>query len=216
MDHLPRHPGTPDSGAPGFPLATPMSIIDEGHRDIAFIGLHAALLGLENRLQRAEHFLQVVVVSDRPKTAWPFPWEQPFADRVSARRRAQLRRMSQRRRTRSCTPQAPASLQSMEHDSKMATMIERILSSALRDAPANTPTVALVGPRDAGKTTRALAPFGVLEVGDRSTHEDSDRVATQVQAIPLAALARELRLACAATPALAATGSSTGASRRRR
>jgi hypothetical protein len=62
---------------------------------------------------------------------------------------------------------------------------------------------------------RALTRFDVRKVGDRSTHEESDRVATQVQAIPLAALARELRLTCATTPALAGTGSSTGASRRR-
>ena len=103
----------------------------------------------------------------------------------------------------------------MEHDSTIATMIERILSSALRDTPAYTPAVALVGLRDAGKTMRELTRFDVLEVGDRSTHQESDRVTAQVQAIPLAALARELRLTGAATRALAATGSSTGASRRR-
>jgi len=93
-------------------------------------------------------------------------------------------------------------------------MIEHAPTSALGDAPAHTPALTLLGPHEAGMTTLAPVasgngnaidfdleptPFHVLEVGDRCAHEDGDRVATRVRAISLARLAREPRLAHAAT-----------------
>lgn len=44
----------------------------------------------------------------------------------------------------------------MEHDSITARMIPRRLRSALNSALAEAPAVALLGPRQAGKTTLAL------------------------------------------------------------
>lgn len=60
----------------------------------------------------------------------------------------------------------------MEHHSIIAAMIERSLSSELRDALAHNPAVALLGPRQAGKTTLALAVGGNAVYLDLESERD--------------------------------------------
>jgi hypothetical protein len=116
----------------------------------------------------------------------------------------------------------------------MATMIEPFLSSALRDAPAYTPAVALVGPRDTGKTTLALAATG--DAIDLDLELERDRARLDPAAIHLSDHLDKLVIPDEGRPApglfpvsrglidcsrragraakLAGTASSTGASRR--